>query len=692
MNRLRTAEGRWIRLRMGVLCGLLGIGLGFIVSAGFDLMVRDGAAWRELAEKQRQRRLQVIPKRGTVYDRNGSALAVSVEVPSVSLDAVELLRGVPPPRVPLVARDAANRLARALSLDPAVVERKILAKRRFSWLKRRISAEEAEAIRQLGDSDQPEERRIKGLRVDGEAKRFYPRRELAAPLLGFVAPDGQGKEGLEYSLDSELRGHIEQLRGLRDRSGRLIFAEGVSDDQALAGHNLYLTIDQGIQFTAERELANAAVTFEAKGGSVVVVDPNTGELLALASWPFYNPNDYRESDARERRNRSHTDAFEPGSTMKIFTIAAGLEHGAISPTQKLYCEKGMMPVDNVVIRDTHPSEWLSISQVLAESSNICSAKIGLSLGAHRLYEALRRFGFGQETGVPLPGESSGTLRPRGRPWVQVETAAASFGQGISATNLQLAMAVAAVANGGNLMEPVLIRRVTTASGELIRESAPRVRRRVIPRKVAKTLAEMLVAVTEGDATGVEAAVEGFQVAGKTATAQKTEPKTGRYSLDKYIASFVGFVPAKDPVVAIAVTVDEPMLEHAGGSVAAPIFRRVAEMVLKYKGRTPGQKERVDLAKLASEPDPAHTTYEVLRQARGERPNVQEVKPKTTLAKGQLRVPDMTGWPLREALKKTMELGAVPEVRGTGLLSRQVPAPGEALQKGGSLLLEFEPAS
>ncbi len=677
---------------MGVLCGLLGLGLGFIVSAGFDLMVKDGEAWRELAEKQRQRRLQVIPKRGTVYDRNGSALAVSVEVPSVSLDAVELLRGVAPQSVPLVARDAANRLAKALSLDPALVERKILAKRRFTWLKRRISAEEAEQLRVLASRKESGDHRIRGLRVDGEAKRFYPRRELAAPLLGFVAPDGEGKEGLEYAQNSELKGHLEQLRGLRDRSGRLIFAEGITDDQALAGHNLYLTIDQGIQFAAERELQNAAITFEANGGSVVVLDPYTGEILALASWPFYNPNDYRESEARERRDRAHTDAFEPGSTMKIFTISAGLQHGAITPTQKLYCEKGMMPVDNVVIRDTHPSEWLSITQVLAQSSNICAAKIGLSLGGHKLYEALRRFGFGQETDVPLPGESSGTLRPRGRPWVQVETAAASFGQGISVTNLQLALAVGAIANGGNLMEPVLIKKVTSASGELIREGAPHVRRRVVPKRVAKTVAEMLVAVTEGHATGTEAAIDGFQVAGKTATAQKTDPRTGRYSLDKYIASFVGFVPAGDPAVVVAVAIDEPMVDHAGGNVAAPVFRRVAEMALRYRGLIPKGTERVDLAELASEPDPAHVTYEVLRQAEGKRPNVQEVQKTGKLASGEVRVPDMTGWPVREALKRSVELGAVPRVQGSGLLASQSPAPGQVLKKGSVLELVFEPAS
>ncbi|HEX9622592.1 MAG TPA: penicillin-binding protein [Polyangiaceae bacterium] len=691
MNRLRTPQGRWIRLRIGVLCGLMALGLGLVVSAGFTLMVEQQPTWRELAEKQRLRRLHVAPKRGGVYDRNGSALGVSVEVPSVSLDAVELLRGVAPSQVPVVARDAGNRIAAVLSLDPARVERKILAKRRFSWLKRQISPEEAEALRRLMSSDDGGQR-IRGLVVDGEGRRYYPRRELAGPLLGFVAPDGEGKDGLEYSLDHELAGQVDLLRGLRDRSGRLIFAEGVQDERALAGHDVHLTIDQGLQYVAERELSTAGKTFEATGGSVIVVDPNTGEILAMASWPGYNPNDYTESDPAERRDRGLTDVFEPGSTMKIFTVAAGLAQGAISAAQRLYCEKGVMPVDNVVIRDTHPAEWLTISEVLAHSSNICAAKIGLSLGGQKLYEAFRRFGFGQETGLTLPGESSGTLRPRGRPWVPVETASASFGQGISITNLQLAMAAAAIANGGLLMEPIIVKKVTAANGEVVREAIPALRRRVVPRHVARTLVTMMVGVTEDDGTGTEAAVEGFQVAGKTATAQKTDPQTGRYSLDKYMASFVGFVPAQDPVVVIAVTLDEPMVEHAGGAVAAPIFRRVAEVALKHRGITPRNTERVDLVELGAKPDPARQAYELLRQARGKGPPVQEVHQGGTLDKGQVRLPDMTGWPVRRALREAMGLGLAPSIKGTGLLARQAPGPGHVVDKGSNLVLEFEPSS
>jgi cell division protein FtsI (penicillin-binding protein 3) len=276
----------------------------------------------------------VAPKRGGVYDRNGSALAVSVEVPSVSLDAVELLRGVPSQQVPVVARDAANRIAAVLGIDAAQVERRILAKKRFAWLKRQISADEADKIRALSE-DTLGEKKIRGLVVEGEGRRYYPRRELAGPMLGFVAPDGEGKDGLEYALNDDLKGNAEQLKGLRDRSGRLLFSDGIEDDRAFAGHNVYLTIDQGIQYTAEHELQAAARTFEAAGGSVVVVNPYTGEILALASFPQFNPNDYTESQPEQRRDRAMSDSFEPGSTMKMFTVAAGLAASVITPAQKL---------------------------------------------------------------------------------------------------------------------------------------------------------------------------------------------------------------------------------------------------------------------------------------------------------------------------------------------------------------------
>jgi cell division protein FtsI (penicillin-binding protein 3) len=277
--------------------------------------------------------------------------------------------------------------------------------------------------------------------------------------------------------------------------------------------------------------------------------------------------------------------------------------------------------------------------------------------------------------------------------VQVETASAAFGQGIGVTNIQLAMAASVIANGGELMEPILVKRVSTANGELVRETLPRVRRRVVPEHVARTVAELLVAVTEGEGTGTEAAIDGYRVAGKTATAQKADPGTARYSLDRYIASFVGFVPAEKPVVAIAVTIDEPMVDHAGGTVAAPVFRRVAQAGLQLRGLVPKGKDRADMAELARAPDPASAAFEAIRRSQGKRPAVQEIVPSTgAVPAGKVRVPDMTGWPARAALKRAFELGVTPRLSGSGLLVSQAPAPGSVVEKGQELVLVFEPAS
>jgi cell division protein FtsI (penicillin-binding protein 3) len=688
MQNLDPRRARWIKVRMGLLCGFMGVGLGLIVSSAYSVQLEDGAEWREMAEKQRQRRLHVIPKRGSVYDRNGTALAVSVEVPSVSLDGVELLRGADDRRAAVIAKDAAMRIAKVLGADPVDLEKKIVQRRRFTWLKRRIAPEEVEAIRALSDPKAPLP--IHGLTIEGEGHRFYPNRELAGPLLGFVSPDGEGKDGLELELDEELKGRVDQVRGLRDRSGRLLFSEGIQDEQALAGHNVYLTIDQGIQYTAEQELDAAVRTYEANWGSVVVVDPNTGEILALANSPGYNPNDYGTSEIATRRDRALSDRFEPGSTMKVFTLAAALAAKTLSPTQTIYCEEGTMALDNAVIHDTHINGWLTPTQVLAMSSNIGAAKIALGLGEQALYEAFRRFGFGEPTDIPLPGESSGVLRPRGRPWVQVETATAAYGQGIGVTTIQLAMAVSAIANGGRLLEPVLIKRVTDGTGAVVRESVPHVRREATPPNVARTLAEMMVAVTEGQATGIEAAIAGFRVAGKTATAQKADPATGRYSADRLTSSFIGFVPAERPRIAVAIVLDEPALAHAGGFVAAPAFRRIGEMSLRYLGVVPKGTSPTSISKVGSEGDPAVATYELLRQAQGEVPVRELATPSTPTPAGSVRLPDMKGLSQRQAVKTAFELGLKPSLEGTGTLSRQEPPPGAVLSKGSSVKLFFEP--
>ncbi|MBW2527940.1 MAG: PASTA domain-containing protein [Deltaproteobacteria bacterium] len=696
MRNVDPQRARWIRIRMAVLCGVLAIGLGVVLSGAYNIEVRDGEAWRELAEKQRMRRLHVTPKRGTVYDRNGTPLAISVDVPSVSIDAVETLRGIEERYVPMRIRHYAERIAAALHLPVEEVAAKLERRRRFAYLKRQVTREEIDAIRALRDRDQRHP--VRGLIIEGEGRRFYPHRDLAGPVLGFVSPDGLGRDGIELSLNPQLRGRREEIRGLRDRAGRLIFAEGIQDEAALAGHNVYLSIDQGIQFIAERELEAALQTYEALGGSVVVVDPATGELLALANAPDFNPNDYNVSEPSERRNRAVLDRFEPGSVMKVFTMAAALSAKSVKPDDSIYCEEGHMPIDNVVIHDTHVSKWLSPTQILQLSSNIGTSKIALGLGQRKLYEAFRRFGFGERPGLPVPSEAAGTLRPRARPWVPVETAAAAFGQGISVTNVQLAMALAAVANKGRLLEPILVSKVTDSTGVVLTEATPRVRRRVISSRVARLIAEMMTSVTEGEGTGVEAAIDGFRVAGKTATAQKIDPDTGRYKDGSYVAAFIGFVPAKQPRLVVSVVIDEPMGGvYSGGEVAAPVFRRVSEMALRYLGVRPRGTRAVKLAEVseyAKGDDPATTAYAVIKEASGgdEEATAEPAPAAQPPAQGQkgVRVPDLGGMPVRAAVQRALELGFAPRVIGTGRLARVEPEAGTLVAKGAELTLVFEP--
>ncbi len=691
MKNLDPRRARWIRTRMGVLSGLMGLALGGIVSSAWRVQVEDGPAWREMAEKQRQRRLHLEPKRGTLYDRNGTPLAVSVDVPSVSADVVEMLGaegGKPEQDAKL--HDAAERLAHGLSLDAAELYTKLSARRRFVWVKRRITSGEADVVRELGDPKK-DAHAIRGLSIEGEGHRYYPGRELAGPLLGFVAPDGQGKDGIELAADEDLRGKMEDVRGLRDRSGRLIF-EGDSDERALQGNDVELSIDEEIQHVAESELDAAMRTYETKSGSLAVVDPTTGEILALASVPGYNPNDYTESATEARRDRVVSDTFEPGSVMKPFMMAGALAAGTLKPTDTINCEHGVFQIGGITIHDTHINDSLSPTQILARSSNIGALKIGLALGESALYATYRRFGFGEPTAIPLPGEAMGVLRPKARPWYDPETASASFGQGISVTTLQLAMAMSAIANGGNLLDPILVKKVTDGHGETVREGITHVRREVVPPGVAHMIAEMLTAVTEEGGTAVEASIAGFRVAGKTSTAQKVDPATGKYSTDKFTAVFVGFVPVDHPRLVVAVVLDEPMIGHYGGDLAGPVFRRVAEASLRYLGVTPSPGT-AKLTSLQHEQDASDAMRAATKPATAASPAPSAaISPAGAPAKGSARIPDATGLPAHEVIAALNKAGFVAQIEGWGRVVRQTPAAGSAAPRGSSVRVVLEPSS
>ena len=679
MKNLDPRRARGIRLRMGLLCGVMALGLGGFVSSAYHVQVEEGASWRETAEKQRQRRLHIEPKRGTIYDRNGTPLAVSVEVPSVSADVAEMLHGVESAAAEAdVLRDAAARLGQALSLDPNELYARLATKHRFLWVKRRITSDEASAVRDLGDAKR-QARPIHGLAIEGEGHRYYPGRELAGPVLGFVAPDGQGKDGLELALDDELRGHLEEVKGLRDRAGHLLFSDVTSDEEALEGHDVTLTLDEGVQHLAEQELDAAQKTYETKGASIVVLDPNTGEVLAIASTPGYNPNDYGESDVEARRDRAVTDRFEPGSAMKVFTLAAALATGSLQPTESIFCEHGSYKLGTVTISDTHVNDWLTPTQILAKSSNIGALKVGLALGEPGLYAAFRRFGFGEPTGLPLPGEAAGVLRPRGRPWFEVETAIASFGQGVSVTTVQLATAFASIANGGRLLEPLLVRRITDGRGRVLREGVPHVRRETVSPQTAHLVTEMLTAVTEEGGTAVEAAVPGFRVAGKTGDRAEGRPGN-REVLDRSVHRLVhrhrpGGAPAARHRRRARRADDRPLRRRPrrpglparrGGHASLPGRRAV-------RGARPRQTARGC--------KPPTTTQSRPRPCRGVPADAAHAVAPMALGPDEVRIPDAVGLCARDALKLMTGAGLLAEIEGSGRLVRQSPQPGAAAAKG-----------
>lgn len=651
---------RWFRARIA----LLGIGLmamaTIVVVRAFHLQIATGDHLREMAEDQHLRELRVSPRRGAIYDRHGAELAVSADVDSVYANPRRLKAMEQDPR------NVARTMAKILDVDAATITKRLASNRYFVWIKRRVTPHEANRVRALD---------IPGVELTTEARRYYPNRHLAAHLLGFADIDGRGIEGMELAYEEQLRGSDRRVAAIRDRRGQVVFADDLEDDRSMQGQNVVLTIDKTIQHAAERELALGVRTFEARGGSVVVMDPSTGEILAIANYPPFNPNEPSKHPIAHRRNRAVVDRFEPGSTIKPFTMAAALTAGTIKPNQSINCENGVARIGGRRLHDAHPYEWLTPTQVLAHSSNIGTAKIALELGKKELYRAFRRFGFGEPTGLGIPGETAGILRHYRR-WYEIDTAAVSFGQGMSVTNVQMAAAMSAIANGGRLMQPILVRRLTDGHGATIEEINPRVRRQVVPRKVAKLVGQMLTAVTEPGGTAMEAAVDGYLVAGKTGTAQKADYVHGGYAKDQWLASFIGFVPAERPAVVISVVIDEPVIAHYGGAVAGPVFRRIAEVTLRHLGITPVGKGEAIVSRKRNE--------ERKQVAQAEVASAQEAA-----AEGESAVPDVRSLPLRQAVIALHARSLVPEVSGSGVVVAQDPPPGKAVAHGAAVRIELD---
>jgi cell division protein FtsI (penicillin-binding protein 3) len=561
-------------LRVKLLMMVFGLSFLFLGFRLFTLQVLEHDELGRKAIRQHERSIVLEGERGTIYDRRGRILATNLEVPSIYA-------------VPSLVREydqAGLELARVLDIDRASIKRRLREDRNFVWVARKVSPDRAKAISELG---------IDGVGFVMESQRFYPKRYLMGHLLGFAGIDNQGLEGVELAYDSSLRGEKKWLWVDRDALGETIFPAGLNDVFPSRGKDITLTIDEVVQYIAERELDRAVQKFSATSGSIIVMDPKTGEILAMAVWPEFNPNLYTGQNPSEWRNRAITDPYEPGSTFKIVTAAAALEEKLVSPEERINCEEGSFEIDRQVFHDPEKEGLLSFSEVIQRSSNIGTIKIGMRLGPERLYRYAGAFGFGEKTGIDLLGEAAGILRPP-QSWSKRSLASISIGQEVAVTPIQLITAVSAIANGGLLLRPYLVSKVTEHDGTIVRTIAPEILRRVIHQETAQQLTRILEGVVQKGGTGEKAALTGYTVAGKTGTAQKVDPKTKAYSPNRFVSSFVGFVPAEDPEIAVLVVVDEPQGVSWGGSVAAPVFKSVAEQTLQYLGRpSPAQEgERV----------------------------------------------------------------------------------------------------
>jgi cell division protein FtsI (penicillin-binding protein 3) len=644
-----------LRIRVLVLAALLAAAFGGVAARLAHLQLVRHAELTALAERQYSRTIVLHPKRGPIVDRQGVPLAVSSPASSLFVQPRHV---GDPVRV-------AERLAPVLQMPVAEVHTALVSTRPFVWLRRRLPPAVVEQVQAL---------REPGLGLVEEPLRLYPNRELASHVVGFEGVDG-GLEGVERAWESSLAGASGRAIVGRDALGREV-ATQVVVKPPVPGHGVMLTIDANIQNVAERELDAAFRRTRALAGMVLVLEPRTGDVLALAIRPTFNPNTFLDVPSRDVwRNRAITDPFEPGSTFKMILAAAALEEGVMRPEDRVFAENGSITIAKTTIHDWKKYGWLTFTEVLQNSSNVGTIKVGLSVGPTRYYRYLTAFGFGVPTGVGLAGESRGLVREPSR-WSALSLPTMSIGQEVSVTALQLAAAFGAVANGGTLMRPRLVRAVFDAQGREIRRVEPLAVRQVISPQTARVLTQILVQVV-ADGTGRKAAIPGYDVAGKTGTAQKPDPVTKRYARTPGVLSFVGFAPADEPRFVMLVLLDEPKTERWGSEAAAPIFAAVGTEVLRYLGVPPRDTAPVQIVSNPSDPVPALP--------------VRLVSTASELGEeGTPRMPDLRGQPLRQALAMLAPLGVKVEMQGRGVVVQQVPAAGAALPPGKPVRLTLNP--
>lgn len=609
-----------------------------------------------LQARQFQTVVTLPSRRGNIYDTHGKELAMSA--PSYSLYA--------DPKVIKDRKKAADALAPILQLTSKEVFQKIKdPTRRFVWLDRLIDATRAEDIRNL---------KIKGLGLVEDWKRVYPNDSMLGSTIGFLGKEGQALEGLELLFDKELRGEKKKVVTRRDARGRPLVQDGLLFTENPQGKEIKLTIDSELQYFIEAEMAQTIRHHDASGGWAVVLDAKTSAIRAIASLPTFDPNNPQTVPPALRRNRAVTDTFEPGSTMKTFVIAQAIDNKIVHPNTKIFCENGHFRIGNRIVREAesdHAQGTISVSKVLAYSSNIGTSKIALMMGEQKLRRALQLFGFGEKSTVDLPGEARGIMTKL--PWANHFLATVSFGQSITATPLQMANAYAAIANGGQLNRPYIVESITDVeTGESV-TTQPQALRRVISAETAAKMRLMLTGVTTDDGTGLAARVPGFIVGGKTGTAQKINPGGRGYMRGGYIGSFAGFIPANDPQFVIFVGIDHPKKNgYYGSMVAAPLFSKIASYAVRKKGLNP---EVITDKTLAAVPaGPAVATAAVAPQDQIELISTSQPK-----AKAEATVaPYLKNLTMREVLNVAADQSIKVKFVGSGRVESTYPEQGQSL--------------
>ena len=520
-----------------------------------------------LAHRQHYLTIDVPPLRGPITDRNGKEFVTNLKIPSIY--------AVPRSLREEERADLSSKIAKILGLDRKWVMDRLSRDKSFVWLKRRVTFEEAEKIRKL---ESPE------LGILDESKRFYPQGTMLAQVLGFSTVDNQGVEGLERSMDSDLRGKPGKRVTQRDAKGREIKAFEIRSMPVVDGNRVVLTIDQHLQYLTEKALEQAYKQWNAKGAWAIVMDPRTGEILAMANQPSFDPNHYANVGADAKRNRAITDMYEPGSVFKIVAASGALNEGTVTPETVINCENGKWNYGFKVLHDVHPYGMLPMMEVIVKSSNIGTVKIALKMGSQLFQNYVKSFGFGTLTGIDMAGEAPGYTRPLAQ-WSKTSPYNIPMGQEVMVTALQMVTAMSVIANGGNLVKPYIISEVQDPAGVTLKEKKPFIKQRVIKPEIAATMREILTQVVERG-TGTKAKIPDVLVAGKTGTAQKILPGGKGYSHSAFMSSFVGFAPADNPRYAMVVVLDEAHPLYYGGTVAAPVFKEVMEAALLTQGAQP----------------------------------------------------------------------------------------------------------